>query len=40
LALEREEFLAAVTGSRRSAVVVGAEIGRRLDEDTASGAGS
>src|SRR5437764_2643709 len=31
LALEREEFLAAVTGSRRSAEVVDAEIVRRLD---------
>ena len=35
LALEREEFLAAVTGSRRSAEVVDAEIVRRLDAQSA-----
>ena len=35
LALEREEFLVAVTGSQRSAEVVEAEVARRLDEDTA-----
>ena len=33
LALERDEFLAAVTGSRRSAEAAEVEIARRLDQD-------
>ena len=36
LALERDEFLAAVTGSKRSAEVAEAEIARRLEEDAAA----
>jgi CRP-like cAMP-binding protein len=35
LALEREEFLTAVTGTRRSAEVADAEIARRLDTQSA-----